>query len=803
MLMLAFVHAYAIPTNDNTLSGKITDKLGEPVPGALVSIPDLKMGTAADSTGHYIITDLPKGKYLVQVKSLGYSNVTATVTIGPITTYDVVMKESIVEQNEVVVTGNSVATDERKSVIAVQSVKMRELRENVSTNIIDAISKLPGISQLSTGPAISKPIIRGLGYNRIITINDGLRQEGQQWGDEHGIEIDDYNVSKVEVLKGPASLAYGSDALAGVINIISDEQVPEGKITGNVAANYQTNNGTAALHGQVNGNIKGINWDAYYTGKRAHDYQNKYDGYVFNSRFSNDNYGAAIGINKRWGNSKIAFSSYNQSLGISEGDRDSATGKFVMPVNDNGTESQRIVTDADSKSYSKQTPNQLIEHQKVSWNTNFHLSNGGRVGLVLGYQQNTRKEFGDVLQPDEAGLFFLLKTFSYDAKYFFPTIKGWQVTAGVNGMQQHNENKGIEFLVPDYKLFDMGVYGIARKEIGKWSISGGLRYNYRNIKGDALYLDSNDHRVDGMTAGGFAQFSSFSKSFSNVVGSVGTAYSISDHTSLKLNLATGYRAPNIAELGANGVHEGTIRYEYGNRALKAENSTQGDLGIVWNSDHVLVNAAVFYNYISNFIYIRKLDGVDGNDSIPKDHNDQRYAAFIYNQQNASLFGGELFVDLHPHPLDWLHFENTFSYVKGVFANGNDSTKNIPYIPAARWLPELKAQKKKLGKTIANAYVKAGLDVNFAQNNVFKAYNTETATQGYTILNAGLGFDIMNKKQKTLFTLSIAGQNLTDVAYQNHLSRLKYGPENEVTGRSGIYNVGRNVSFSLSVPLSFR
>src|SRR5690606_31898411 len=152
-----------------------------------------------------------------------------------------------------------------------------------STNLIDALSTTPGVSQIATGPAISKPTIRGLGYNRLVVINDGIRQEGQQWGDEHGIEIDEYSVNKVEVLKGPASIMYGSDALAGVINIISNTPVPSGTINGNIFTNYQTNNGLTGLNGNVAGNINGFNWNAYGSYKSAYDYKNKYDGRVFNS----------------------------------------------------------------------------------------------------------------------------------------------------------------------------------------------------------------------------------------------------------------------------------------------------------------------------------------------------------------------------------------------------------------------------------------------------------------------------------------------------------------------------------------
>lgn len=786
----------------NTLEGKVTDDQGLPLIGAVVSLPDLKSGTVTDTGGYYRITDLPSGKYLVEVHLLSYATVTKYVNVSGATKADFQLQQSIIEKNEVVITGTSLATEERKSVTPIQSLNMKEMRENASANVIDAISRMPGVSQVTTGPAVSKPVIRGLSYNRIITLNDGVRQEGQQWGDEHGIEIDDYNVSRIEVLKGPASLAYGSDALAGVVNIISDEPLPEGKIQGNIAANYQTNDGLAALHGRFAGNIKGISWNVYATGKAAHDYQNKYDGYVSDSRFKNLNYGASVGINKKWGSSRLSFTSFNQILGIPEGDRDSATGKFIHPINDNGVAEDVIATDANGRSYQRETPSQRIDHQKLVWNNSLYLDRGGRLDIILGYQQNKRREYGDVLNPNEPGLFLLLQTYTYDFKYFLPTWNNWQISAGVNGMQQKNTNKGDEYLVPDYSLFDGGVYAIAKRDWEKWTVSGGLRYNYRTIKANSLFLDSIGAVTANLEPGGYQQFSAFDRNFSNLVGSIGASYVIAPRMSLKANIATGFRAPNIAELSANGVHEGTIRYEYGNASLKPEKSIQGDLGLGWNSDHVLINAATFFNYIKDFIYVTKLAAVNGGDSIPAQNDADGYAAFNYGQTNAMLYGGELFIDLHPHPLDWLHFENTFSYVRGISVNGTDSTRNLPFIPPARWLIELRAQKHHLNKWLTNTYIKTGLDINFAQNDVLNAYGTETPTSGYTLLNAGIGADIMNRKQHTVCSINVSGQNLTDIAYQNHLSRLKYAPVNYATGRSGIYSMGRNISIALNVPLNF-
>jgi iron complex outermembrane receptor protein len=232
------------------------------------------------------------------------------ITDNPVKNF--ALKETYIENEAVIVTGVASATKVRQSAQPVSIVKKSELLQTSSTNVIDALSKLvPGVSGLSTGPAISKPVIRGLGYNRVVTVHDGVRQEGQQWGDEHGIEIDEYSIQKVEVLKGPASLFYGSDAMAGVVHLITNVPVEQGTIKANILATYNGNNSMYGGSGNLAGNLKnGFNWNIYGTSKSAGDYQNKYDGKVFNSRFFEKNFGGYIGINKSWGYSHLLISTF-------------------------------------------------------------------------------------------------------------------------------------------------------------------------------------------------------------------------------------------------------------------------------------------------------------------------------------------------------------------------------------------------------------------------------------------------------------------------------------------------------------
>jgi iron complex outermembrane receptor protein len=775
-----------------SLKGTITDHTdNSPVAGAIVFIPDLNKGTATDNDGKYLLENLPKGKYLLEVKQIGYATLSSTVSACEKPIQDFSLSPSVIETKEVVVTGASKATELLKMPGAVTTIDHTVLFKTTSTNIIDALTCKPGISQITTGAGISKPVIRGLGYNRIITLNDGIRQEGQQWGDEHGIEIDEFSANKIEILKGPASLMYGSDAMAGVINILSTPAVAEGRIGGSIAANYQTNNGLAGISAMQNGNLKGISWMLRGSYKNAGSYSNKYDGKVFNSGYNESDFSGNLGLNKKWGYSHLIFSSFSQNLGLIDGTRDSVTGKFLKPIALNATiAGTEIATDADLNSRKLFVPRQAIVHNKIALDNMFILGKS-RLSLLLAYQHNSRKEYGDILAPQTEGLYFSLKSYTYDVKYFLPEKNNWQLTLGSNGMIQQNKNLGKEFLIPQYQQMDAGVFAYAKKEItAKLNIAGGVRYDMRNYQNEELKEDSS------------IRFAHTNKNFSNISGSIGTTYALNKRFVVKANVARGYRAPQAAEISSNGLHEGTFRYEIGNGNLKAETSLQGDLGVLFNSDHVSVDAALFSNNISNFIYLKKLSSVNGGDSITDPTNPTPTYKFV--QGNASLNGAEISIDIHPHPLDWLHFENTFSYVNAVNKNQTDSSKYLPFTPATRITSELRADIKKLKNTrFVNSYILLNAQVYLKQSNVLLENGTETPTPGYTLFNAAIGSDVKNKKGKTVCSIILAMNNITDIAYQSHLSRLKYAPENYATGRTGVYNMGRNLSVKVQVPLSFK
>ncbi len=689
--------------------------------------------------------------------------------------------------NEVTVTGVTGDVKLKHATAPVSIVSPQVLRATASTNIIDAIAHQPGVSQLTTGGSISKPIIRGLGYNRVVVMSEGVRQEGQQWGDEHGVEVDGSSVGSVEILKGPASLMYGSDAMAGVIILHAQPTQAEGEMQANVSTEYQTNNGLFRYSLQMAGNQKGFVWDARFSDKMAHAYKNKYDGYVPGSQFRERAGRLMLGVNKAWGHSRLTGTAYHLTPGIIEGERDEETGELEC-------------ASVSPKSYSKSLPFQQVKHYKLVWDNALNLASG-YVKAVIGYQQNRRQEFEESM--DDYELYFKLHTLTYDLRYVSNEFNGWKLSTGIGGMYQKSGNEGEEYLIPNYRLFDFGLYATATKSLGdRWTLNGGLRYDHRRLHGDEL-IDDGDLR-----------FNDFSRHFNGVTGSIGAVCNINDHFNLRLNLARGFRTPNMSELASNGVHEGSIRYELGNQQLKAEYSLQADLGLDFTSRYVSAQLALFANRIDNYIFTHR---------VPEEI-EEGYLTYAYTQGDARLLGFEAGVDFHP--IHSLHFSNTFSYVDAQLTSYilplTSDIKYLPFTPAPKWSSELKWElyhhshstvsthtmheyrhaHPKNGVALNNLYIAAGMDCYLRQTHIYRADDTETETPGYALLSLSAGTDIQLHGKKAA-ELYITADNLLNKAYQNHLSRLKYADENVVTGRRGVYNMGRNITIKLVIPLSWQ
>ena len=615
--------------------------------------------------------------------------------------------------NEAVVTGVTGESKLGETPSPMSVLDVTALRGRASSNIIDALASEPGVSQVTTGAGISKPVIRGLGFNRVVVISDGLRQEGQQWGDEHGVEIDANDVHSVEIIKGPASLMYGSDALAGVIIFHADPNPAPDSFSAGLSSEYQSNTGLAAYSLYHGGNRNGVVWNLRFSDKYAHAYRNAADGLIPGSQFRERAVTGMTGLNRKWGFSRLTLGYYHLTPGMIEGYEE---GVLEGPTG-----------------YGLELPFQQVHHYKALSDNTF-LVGEGRIKMLLGFQQNRRQEYEE--ETDEAELDFRLNTVNYDLKYISGETEGWKVSSGVNGMWQESDNLGEEVLIPAYRLLDAGLFVTASKSLEKLHFSGGIRGDVRRLHSLAL-------------AG---RFEDFSRSFTGLTGSAGLVWSPLTAVNFRANVARGFRAPNLSELASNGVHEGTVRYERGNSGLKPEFSLQGDLGADFTSEHLSLTAALFCNRIDNYIYAARTGEVEDG-----------YQVYRYEAGDAFLYGTELSVDCHP--VHRLHLGADWSYVRGT-SGGRD----LPLMPAPRLATEVKWEITHDGKVLNNCYIALRAEHRFAQEHFLPG--TETATEAYTLLGASAVTDLMVKGRRAA-TVSIIADNLTDAVYFDHLSRLKY------------------------------
>ncbi|NCD68678.1 TonB-dependent receptor [Mucilaginibacter agri] len=780
-----------------------------------IQLSNTRYGTLTNEQGFYELANIPAGNHNIIFSGVGYTRQQLQVEVKAdnTTSLNVQLKENPSNLNEVVVTGASRATEVRKSPIPVAVMTKKMMDQNVNNNLIDAIVKgVPGVSAVTTGPNVSKPFIRGLGYNRVLTLYDGLRQEGQQWGDEHGIEIDQYGVARAEVVKGPASLTYGSDALAGVINMIPAVPAYDNhKLSGDATVDYHTNNGMVGT--SLGLGYRANDWKYTFRGtaKQAYSYSNKIDGTVYGTAFKEYNLSAAARVDKNWGYSKIAATLYDNRQEIPDGSRDSLSRRFTRQVLDQGDDikNRPIVPEDELKTYAINPLHQRIQHYRLYSSSEVKLG-GGNIDVLLGAQQSIRREYNHPTLPQQAGLYVILNTFSYDVKYNLPTLAGFENTVGIGGMYQSNRSKnGTDFPIPDYNLFDVGGYFFTKRSVGKLDISGGLRLDNRSIHWNDFFVGTNpltgfgQHITNGNTTGAYLQFPRFDHYYQGFSGSLGLTYNLTEKLLIKANIARGYRAPNITEIGSNGLDPGAHIVYLGNRNFKPEFNTQLDLGLMAWLQNLDLSIELFNNQIQNYIYQARVTDASGNPVVIVPGN----LTYQYQQSKARLYGAEVSLNIHPEGIKWLIFNNSLACTQGLNKNTGlivkygDAAKYLPFIPPLHIRSGVKLTAQNNYHCLSKPYFKFDADINAAQNHFYALDNTESYTAGYTLINAGIGITIQRKSGKSICDIFLQVDNLFDVTYQSNLNRLKYFEYYAASpnGRMGIYNMGRNVSLKIIVP----
>ena len=732
--------------SQNNVSGKVLDaSTGEPVFSASIYFPKLEKGTMTAEDGNFSINDLPEGNYRILVSSIGYTTYTQDLSI-PATDLLISLSPSAIEMEEVIIS-TPFHQLQSENVMKVERESLSELNRKGALNLSDGITQIAGVENLTTGVGIGKPVIRGLSSNRVLVYTQGVRLENQQYGDEHGLGISSKGLSSVEVIKGPASLLYGSDAIGGVLYLNPETYANSNQTRAEVETDYYSN--TNGYQGSIMAATSGKRLKFLARGSySAHsDYETGDGTRVTNTRFNEKDLKAGIGFQDNKYKADLRYNYNRSEIGIPEEIGIQSTNKEPL------------------------LPYQLIDNHVLSLDNRFYFSNSS-IDFKVGYQFNDRREFEEHHEEEEheteeeheahdgeePALEMHLETLNYNLKYNLPKIGNFETIAGVQGMYQTNENFGEEILIPNAETTDVGMFLTSHFHLENWDFQGGIRFDHRKLTSEAFIAEDGD------------EIEALDKNFNSLNGAIGAKYHIDQKFIARLNIASGFRAPNLSELTSNGIHHGANRYELGNADLDNEQNFQVDLALEYRNQHFEAFINVFNNAVNDYIFINPTGRFIDNEAV-----------FEYDQEDANLYGGEIGFHIHPHPLDWLHLESSFESVTGKLNN----QEYLPLIPANSWTNTFRVELEP-GPTITEKYAFIRLKNVFDQNNpgIF-----ETNTPGYALLGAGFGGSI-GFKEATL-NLKFSGNNLLNESYISHLSRLK--PD-------GINNIGRNFVVSAALNL---
>lgn len=734
--MLLFIACSSLYGQQQIFGTVINSETNSPVFSASIYFPQLEKGTLTDDSGSFIISNIPAGTYKMIVSSLGYTTYTAEVKL-PASPLQIRLDPTAIEMEEVIIS-TPFHQLQSENVMKVERANVSELNRKGAITLSDGITQIAGVESLTTGVGIGKPVIRGLSSNRVLVYTQGIRLENQQYGDEHGLGINSKGIASVEVIKGPASLLYGSDAIGGVLYLNPENYASSNTTKAEVDADYYSN--TLGYQGSLMAKSSAEKLKFLIRGSYAShsDYKTGENSRVANTRFNEKDLKTGIAYQNSKYKADLRYNFNQSNIGIPEG------------------------IGIQSKSKTPLLPFQEINNHIVSLNNKLFLTNSN-IDLKIGYQFNNRKEFeeddGDQ-EIDEISnkpaLEMHLESLSYNLKYNLPKFGKFETIFGVQGMHQTNTNFGKELLIPNASTTDFGFFGTSHYHLESWDFQAGLRYDTRKIKSEEFGNMDSEEFIEALN-----------RSFSSLNGAFGIKYQYRNKIIARLNLASGFRAPNLSELTSNGVHEGTNRYEIGNPNLNNEQNLQVDLALEWRGKHLEAFANAFHNSIDDYIFISPTgEQIEGN------------PVFLYTQDNAKLYGGEVGIHLHPHPLDWLHLESSFESITGK----RNNRQFLPLIPANSLTNTFRIEFEE-GSFLFDKYVFIRLKNTLNKTEV-SAF--ESRTGGYSLLGAGLGGAI--KAGKSKISIAISGNNLTNKTYISHLSRLK---------TDGISNIGRNISISTS------
>ena len=766
VLFLGFGNCFSQNNACNySLSGKVIDEHDKsPLVFATVYIKELERGSVSDDKGNYTIENLCKGSYTIVVSHLGCDPITETITITESKKHNFYPEHHTEELKEF--TLQETGFEEEKTV-ARKELSVKEINQSRGKSLGESLKKITGVTALNTGNSISKPVIHGMHSDRVLILNNGIRQEGQQWGREHAPEIDPYIANKLSVIKGAEGIRYGANAIAGVVLVepkaLRDSAGINGELNLAGATNGQLGVSSAMLDGNI-GKLKGLSWRLQGTLKRSGNV-NAPDYHLKNTGLKEYNFSWALGFNKEKYGIEAFYSQFNTDLGI-----------FSAAHIGNLTDLQRAIDakeplESADFSYDIERPYQHIEHELFKVKGYLATGNVGKLSFIYARQYNLRQEYDKHLPRNDSiaalnlpELQFIITTHTGELIWKQNRNKAFNSQLGVSTINQANTIKGRDF-IPAFKKYGAGAFFIEkwRSKNFKLELEAGIRYDY--IYQEVYKWNSWD-RV----------YNFYEYTYNNLSGSLGTIYKPTDKLTARVNLGMAWRPPNVSELFSDGLHHGAASVEYGDTNLVAEKAYNSILGIDYVNNKLLIQLEGYYNRIDNFIYLKP--------TLPATLTIKgAFPTFNYTQVDAALTGFDL--------------KATYQFVKSLSWTGkssflwayNHTVKEwLTGMPANRFSNGLEYQLPNL-KKLSDLYVEAGIETVLEQTLVPDNSDYLAPPKAYNLFSFGAGFTVPTyKEQKLIVNFEI--NNLLNTVYRDYLNRFRYYTD----------NMGRN--YSLKLKLTF-
>ena len=745
-----------------TLEGNVTAKENkESIPGANVYLKGLNKFAVSDNKGYFRINALCPGNYILICQMSSYETIEIPISIKDEKNLseNFSLESHDEHLQEVVVSGKKTETNAQLR----GSLSKNERAERDGLSLGEMMRGISGVQSLQTGSTISKPVIHGMHSSRVIILNQGVRQEGQQWGSEHAPEIDPFVSKNIQVIKGPGGLRYGGDAIGGIVMMEPDALPDTVGIQGEIQSIYFTNGRQGVISGSLQGGIKdkkGWGWRIQGTLKDGGNIQTA-NYSLANTGVQEQNFSGALGYKQHKWSSDLFFSHFHSVIGI-------YLGSHIGNINDleNSIARSRPFDAFTPTTFSREIdrPNQDVTHSLGKLKAQYQLIKGRAIRTTLAIQNDERLEL-DVLRAGKNinNLQFFLRTFNGEILLDESnTNQLWKGQAGINFQFQGNITSGKDVtnptlttsLLPNYFQNTLGLFAIERMVKEKYELEVGLRIDEKNI--DIHRPKSNYSNIIYRNG----------KHYLGLSGSLGLKYHWTDKLENHLILARAFRAPGANELFSYGVHHGAAAFEIGDPGLKGETAYNLSLNTLYAPKNFQIEVGLYNNYIQNFIYLRPM--VDNGNAVYFTTVRGAFPGFAYEQINAIFQGIDAQVNyqITPH----LSIQQKSSIVHAFDSSHNFTyLVNIPanrfeYTISYRWMQE-------------KQYVSVGLVQVGEQTRVEPGSDYAAPPKGYQLVQANWGIRL--KKIDVGLRIS----NAFNTAYRDYLNRFRYYADDQ----------GRNIS----------